>query len=244
MPSQPKQHEKWWEIFFTDKHGKPVLQHNSTEPFSSTHVIATTLTMTVSGRYSQTCIPYTEWGGWMRPLAVWIHDLDASGDIIRQKISILKASSGPKDFEGTPRYIFLDPQDAPDKFEAKDRKRLFFDFQSAIYGKTLFDIFDIDIIISRRRREESSKQQLKIWIDYEGASTTNSYITFFANNDDDRRHLKFPLSWFDLDDFFAKEREVKLDFLTKSKMKSRETRQAKLQKAATFETQDTSTFKH
>jgi hypothetical protein len=210
---------------------------------SPTHVIATILTMTVSGRYNQTCIPYTEWGGWMRPLAVWIHDLDASGDIIRQKISILKASSGPKDFKGTPRYVFLGPRDAPNKFEAEYRKRLFFDFQSTIYGKILFDIFDIDSIKSTRRGEESSKQQLKIWINYEGAPATNSYITFFANNDNDRRHLKFQLSWFDLDDVFAEEREVKLDFLTKSKIKSREKRQAKLQKAATFETQDTSKFK-
>lgn len=29
-----KQHEKWWEIVFEAKNGKPVLKHSSTEPFS------------------------------------------------------------------------------------------------------------------------------------------------------------------------------------------------------------------
>lgn len=255
MPSTPKPHDDWWQISFTDQNGKPYLRHSSIEPFS-TSVTALTLTTTVSARYSETRIPYTEWGGWKLPLAVWIHDRDSKNKIISQQLSYPKASSGssgqkelPK---GTPRYVFPDPKEAHDNFEAEAREKLVFDFQSTIYGKILLDVFDIDRIKSSRRGEESLKQQLKIWLDHEGASTKNSCITFFANNEDDRRHLMFPISWFDLEGLNAKkgeikldEKEIKLDFLTKStksKIKSREKEQSK-QRAATFDTQVTSKFK-
>jgi len=246
MPSKPKPgkpHGDWWQISFMDQNRKPFLRHSSIEP-CPTSVTAIILTFPVSAQYSEPCIPYTEWGGWKLPLAVWIHDLDPRNKPIQQQLDYLKQFSGQRELpKGTPRYVFPDPHDTPDKFEAETRKRLFFDFQSIICGKTLLDIFDIDRIKSSRREEESSKQQLKIWLDHEGASATNSSITFFANNEYDRRHLMFPLSWFDLEGLYAEEREIKLDFLIKSiknKIKSREKKQYSMQKAATFETQDTS----
>jgi len=250
MPSKPKSgksKDEWWQISFMDQNRKPFLRHSSIEPFL-TFITVRILTIIVATRYSQTCVPYTEWRGWKNkvPLAVWIHDLDSEEKRILQQLSYLKASSNQTELpKGTPRYIFQDPDDTSNTFEAKARKKMFFDFQSTIYDKVLVDIFDIDRIESTRRGEEASKQQLKLWLDHEGASAANSCLTFFANNTRDKRHLKFQLSWFDLEGLSGEERVIKLDFLTtstKNRIKSRVKKQMKLQKAATFETQDTSEF--
>jgi len=150
-----------------------------------------------------------------------------------------KNSPDPIRLVGTPKYIFSDPQQKGlDSMEAEHLKSLIFDFHTVIYGKDLHDIYDIDNIISARNSWvgfESSKQQLKVWSDHE-----DSCITFFANNKPDRRHLQFPISWFD-ENFAADEKVVTLDFLTGSRIKARN-KETKLKKAETFETENTSKF--
>ena len=234
------QYEKRWEIVFMGKNEKPILKHSSTLPFSLLDAGQDTKIYAVDAYYSRTCVPYTEWRGWNRPYAVWIHDIDFSGGQIRQTL-FMTTKNSPDQIrkDGTPKYIFSDPQQKGlDFMEAEHLKRLIFEFHTVIYRKALRDIFDIDNISSARKSWvgfESSKQQLKAWSD-----DADSYITFFANNGPDHRHLQFPISWFD-ENFAADEKVVTLNFLTVGRIKSRN-KETKLKKAATFETENTSKF--
>jgi hypothetical protein len=239
------QYEKVWEIVFMAKNGNPILKHSSTLPLSLLDAGQDTKIYAVDAYYSRTCVPYTEWRGWKPapPYAIWIHDIDFSGKKPRQiHQNLFMATKNSPDLirkDGTPKYIFSDPQQKRlDFMEAEHFKRLIFEFHTVIYGKALRDIYDIDNISSARKSRvgfESSRQQLKAWSD-----DADSYITFFANNEPDRRHLQFPISWFD-ESFAADEKVVTLDFLTGSRIKSRN-KETKFKKAATFETENTSKF--
>jgi hypothetical protein len=117
--------------------------------------------------------------------------------------------------DSSPEYIFPDPQDASDANEAATRKKVFFSFQGMIHGKILKDIFDLKNILSKISSKEpvSSKQQLKVWSDPTNRFAPDSYVSFFANNETDWRHLEFPISWFDDKVGCEEQTTVKISFI-------------------------------
>lgn len=108
-----------------------------------------------------------------------------------QQVSVLPKANATsnepaiKHFIASPKYVFSDTQ-------------LFKDFQSLLYGKTLFKYFDIDHIMTSLSRTAnlSSTEQLKVWKSYPSSERGGSSLSFYANNEDDSRHLEFPIQWF------------------------------------------------